>query len=220
MVFRTIVGFLIVLIAFSCSQETKKGGQLIDSGLLIDNGINRGVSYTDSIGTKYNVRYIPITITNDSTIRIRIQIAFSKEYHYPIELGAEKFIVFLMPKELPPDNVTFDSMSYELGDNELRNYFDRGLNPPNVLIETIEPGKKYVTAIGTLYPSFKDCYVLPNALFAQGDSINFQVCDNTIDQDGSTNPQLSLGLKLDFNRGEANESCRIISCGHISYLEN
>ena len=124
-----------------------------------------------------------------------------------------------MPKELPPDSVTFDGVSYELGNNELRNYFDGGLNPPNILIETIEPGEKYVTAIGTLYPRSKDSFVLPNAIFVQGNSVNFQVCDNTIDQDGSTDPRLSLRLKLDFNRGESSESCTIIPCGEISYLE-
>jgi len=119
MKFRTIAGLLIVLIVCSCFQQTSKGGLQIEngpkqhpgsqSGLLIENDPNRGVSYTDSLGAKYNVRYIPITITNDSIIPIHLQIAFSKEYDYPIALGAEKFKVFLIPKKqiLVPSALSF-----------------------------------------------------------------------------------------------------------------
>lgn len=71
---RTIIGLLVVLMICSCSRRTSKGRLLIDSGLKIDNGPSHGASYTGSLGTKYSLRYIPITITNDSTILINIQI--------------------------------------------------------------------------------------------------------------------------------------------------
>ena len=99
MIFRTIFGLLIVLIVCSCFQQTSIDGLPIESRLRIENGINRGVSYTDSLGTRYNLRYIPITITNDSTFPIHIQIAFSNEYDYPTAYGDEKFKVFSFPKK-------------------------------------------------------------------------------------------------------------------------
>ena len=207
MIFRAIVGILIVLIGCSRNQQPPK------SGLQIEKGPNHGVGYTDSLGTKYNVRYIPITITNDSTIPIHLQIAFLKEYDYPIALGAEKFKVFLIPKELTPDKVTYDSVSYELGNNELRNYFDRGLNPSNILNETLEPGKKCVIAIGTIYPRPpKVCGVLASELFVHSDRGAFTTCDWLMKEDPSSSPQIALGLKLTLR-----ESCMIISCGQISY---
>ena len=229
MKFRAIVGLLIVLIVCSCSQRTSKNGLHNDigtnqhheskSGLRIENSPNRGLNYTDTLGTKYSYRNIPITITNDSTIAIHIQIALSNEYDYPAAYDDQKFKVFLLPKELTPDKVTWNSVSYELGYNELHNFFDRGLNPAYVLNETLEPGEKCFITMGTLYPRPTDSFVLPHALFVQGDSVNFQACDNTIDQDGSTDPELAIGLKLDFNRGESNESCILIPCGQIYYLE-
>ena len=201
MKFRTIVGLLIVLIGCSCIQQPS------NSGLLIENGINRGISYTDSLGTNYSIRYIPITITNDSTIPIHLQMAFSKEYDYPIAYGNQKFKVFLMPKEWATDRGTItDSMVVEL-----KIYIEKPL-----LNETIEPGEKYLLAIGTLYPNpAKISGVLPNLLFAQSNGDNFQSCDFLMDQDKSTNSKLALGLKLVFN-----ESCLIIPCGKISYPEN
>ncbi|MDN5204228.1 hypothetical protein QQ008_22745 [Fulvivirgaceae bacterium BMA10] len=214
MMFRTIVGFLIVLVGCSGNQQTSKGELQIEngpnqhlgskSGLLIDNGINRGTSYTDSLGTDYNLRYIPITITNDSTIPVHLQIAFSKEYDYPAAYGDEKFRVFLLPKEWA-DTITITNSMFD----ELKNYIDRPL-----LNETIEPGEKCVVAIGTLYSRPTNCGVLPNALFLQNKGDLYHECDGLINQDKSTNSQLALGLKLDLCG-----RCTLIPCGQISYPE-
>ncbi len=190
------------------------------SGLLIDNGPPRGLDYTDTLGTNYSFRTITATITNDSTIPIHIQIALSKEYDFPAAYGDQKFKVFLLPKELTPDKETWDSMSYVLGNNywvykELSDFFERGLNPPYILNETLEPGEKCDITIGTLYPRpTKISGVLPNALFSQNNRGLYHECDSLINQDYSTNSQLSLWLKLVFK-----ESCTIIPCGQISYPE-
>ena len=223
MKFRTIIGLLIVLIGCSCIQKPSKSKWQIEngpnqhlgskSGLRIDNDPNRGVSYTDSLGAKYNLRSIPITITNDSTIPIHIQIAFSIEYDYPTAYGDEKFNVFPFPKEFKPNDVTWDSVSYELGRSELRDLLDRGFETPYVLNETLEPSEKFVMSIGTLYPRPpKVCGVLPNELFAYSYRGIFPECDRFMKEDPSSNPQIALGLKLNFR-----ESCIIIPCGQISY---
>ena len=221
-----MISNLMFLLAFlgsfaQCAQKISKSTeQTPKSGLLIENGRPRGLSYTDTLGTKYSYRNIPITITNDSTIAIHIKIALSNEYDYPAAYGDQKFKVFLLPKELTPDKETWDSMSYVLGNNywvykELSDFFERGLNPPYILNETLEPGEKCDITIGTLYPKPpKISGVLPNALFSQNNIGLYHECDSLINQDYSTNSQLSLWLKLVFK-----ESCMIIPCGQISYPE-
>ena len=205
MKFGTIVGLFTVLIVCSCVQQKPK------SGLLIDNEINRGTGYTDSLGTYYNIRYIPITITNDSTIPIHLQMTFSKEYDFPIAYGGQKFKVIPLPKEWALDGVEItDSLI-----KELPKYIDKPL-----LNETLEPDEKYVLAIGTLYSRPANCGVVPNALFLQNKRGLYYACDSLINHDKSTNSKLALELKLDFYPdGITKESCIIIPCGQISYSE-
>ena len=217
MIFRTILGIFSVLIVCSCHQQPSKSGVEIEnypkqhlvpkSGLLIDNGINRGISYTDSLESNYNFRYIPITITNDSTIRIHIQIAFSKEYNYPNPDSDEKFTLIPLPKEWALDGVGVTESMID----ELPKYIAKPL-----LNEIIEPGEKIVLSIGSLYPRPpKTTGVLPRTLFALSDTTTFSECDWLVEEIGSSNQQLLLGLKIIFG-----ERCMIIPCGQISYPEH
>jgi hypothetical protein len=73
------------------------------SGLLFDKGAKRGSRYIDSLGTDYSLRYVPIFITNDRTIPIHLQLAFSKEYDYSVAYGDGKFKVIPLPKEWAMD---------------------------------------------------------------------------------------------------------------------
>ena len=220
--FETTLGLLILLILCACLQQPSKSKLEIEdgpdqhsgskSGLRIENSPNRGLNYTDTLGTKYSYRNIPITITNDNTIAIHVQIALSNEYDYPAAYGDQKFKVFLLPKEITSDKVTWDSKNYELGNNELRNFFDSGLDPPYILNETLEPGEECVITMGTLYPRLTNCGVVPKALFLLKNKNLHPECDNLINQDVVTNAPLTLGLKLDFCR-----NCTILPCGQISY---
>ena len=216
MKYRTIVGLLIVLIFCSCAEQTTKGEPQLEndpnqhlvpkSGLLIDNGINRGISYTDPQGTDYSIRYIPITIANDSTIRIHLQIAFSKEYNYP-HPDNDEFKLIPLPKEWALDGVGVTEGMID----ELPKYIDKPL-----LNETIEPGEKMILAIGSLYPRpAKTTGVLPRILFSQGDTTAFPECDWLMEEDKSSNHQIPLELKIIFG-----ERCMIIRCGQISYAGN
>ncbi len=214
--FSTIVGFLTVLIACSGNQQTPNGElqiesgakqqQLPKSGLLIENRINRGIDYTDPKRMDYNIRYIPITITNDSTISIHVQIVFSKEYNYPHSGSDEKFKLIPLSSEWALDGVEISESMID----ELPVYIE---NP--VLSETIEPGEKIVLAIGSLYPrSTKTAGVLPRMLFAQSDTGIFPDCEWLMEKDQSLNQQIPMGLKIIFG-----ERCMIIPCGQVSYPE-
>ena len=178
------------------------------SGLLIDNGINRGTGYTDALGTKVNIRYIPITITNDSTIPIRFQIAFLNEYDHTGSYGNQNFKLIPLPKQWALDGMEItDSMM-----NALPKYIDKPL-----FNKILVPGEKCVFGIATLY-SPTNYGPVPNALFSHRNRGRFRECDSLISQNESINHHLALELKLDFYRwSQPPESCTIIPCGQISY---
>ena len=206
-----------VLWVCSCIQNPWKNGMQTDnnsdqfleakSGLLIENKINRGINYTDPQGIDYSIRYIPISITNDSTISIEVQITFSKEYNYPYPYNEERFKLIPLPREWAMDDTDIsESMT-----NEIASYIE---NP--VLNKTIKAGEQIVFAIGSLYPRpTNSTGVLPRRLFAQGETEIFENSDWSMEKNRSLNQQIPMVIKIIFG-----EKCTIIPCGHISYLEN
>jgi len=229
MILRTIVRLLIALIACSCMQQPsenrlqheKDSNQHFSSqsGLRIDNRVNRGTGYTDSQGTDYSLRYIPITITNEDSIPIRLQIDFSKEYDYPIENSDEKFKVLLLPKVYSLDGVKLTTDNELLKDSlqiEFRNYLENGFDTAYQLNEILDPNDKFILTIGTQYPRpAKISGVLPRTLFVLSDTTTFPMCEWLMEKNRSSNQQIPLGLQIIIG-----DSCMIIPCGSISYLKN
>lgn len=218
MIYRTIVGLMIAMSVFACNQQSSKTGldtqngtelySQSQSGLTIDYGINRGTGYTDSSGTKFNIRYIPVTITNDSIIPIRIQIEFSKEYDYSGYHGYQKFKVIPLSEEWALDGLEITESMI----TNLSKYID---NP--TWNKTLDPGEKCVFAVGTHYQAINYGPV-PNGLFSQDKKRLYLDCDSPHNQNKSTHPQLALALKIDFYHWTLPpEGCRIIPCGKISY---
>ena len=172
------------------------------SGLLIENRINRGISYTDPQGRDFSIRYIPITITNDTTTTIEIKIAFAKEYHHPQPGSDEKFKLIPLPSEWARDGV---GISEDMMD-ELPIYIE---NP--VLKKSIASGEKVTLAIASIYPRpTQSSGVLPRVLFAQGDNRNYSDCDWRMDKERSSTHEIPLRLKTIFG-----EKCSIIPCGQL-----
>ncbi len=172
-------------------------------GLKIENGINRGVNYTDPLGTPYSIRYIPITITNYTTISLTLRLAFAQEYNYPVDMDTAKFHVIPLPGVWGMDGVEItDSLFDEL---------PRIMGEP-VIDKTLAPGEKCLLAIGTVYPrpaGFSG--VLPNTLFTAVDQHTSSGCDWLVKEKQSPNAQLPLRLKLKFGK-----DCRIIPAGYIA----
>ena len=209
MLIKSIAGLLIVLVGCSGDQQSSNGGLTTDSGLFpkairIDNGINRGIGYTDTLGADYNLRYIPITIRNDSTISIHLQIAFSMEYNFPHLDSNDKFKVIPLPKEWALDGVGVTEGMMD----ELPHYIERP-----VFNATIKPGETCTFSIGTLYPNPpKMTGVLPRTLFTHLNSGMFPTCEWLMKKYPSSQSQMALGLKLVYG-----ENCIIIPCGQASY---
>lgn len=188
-----------------CNQQAGSTKHASNTGLHIESGINRGVNYTDPLGTPYSIRYIPITITNDTTISLTLHIAFAREYNYPIDMDTAKFHVIPLPEVWGMDGV-------EITDSEF-NGLPSIMEKP-VINKTLRPGEKCLLAIGTVYPrpaGFSG--VLPNTLFTGVDQHTSSDCDWLVKEKQSPNAPLPLRLKLKFG-----EDCRIISAGHITPL--
>ena len=217
MKFRSIVGILIFSFAWSCAQRTSRDERtnenmdtrqtMLKSGLTIKNKINRGINYTDPHGDDYSIRYIPISITNDSTISIHLQMGFSKEYDYPHPDSQEKFRLILLPKEWALDGVDISESMLD----ELPKYIEQPL-----LNKTIEPGEEFILSVGSVYPRpAKTSGVLPRTLFVHSDTTTFPECEWLMKKERSSNQQIPVGLKIILG-----ERCMIIPCGSISYLKN
>lgn len=220
MKYAALFGFVVLITVSSCVQKTS--GKYLNehtefkkvkfkSGLTIENGINRGTDYKDSLDTKYNVRYIPINIKNDTSLSIELQLSFLPKYTYPFNTTDKFFNLIPMTQEWAVDGggIT-ENMFIDL---------QKDIDNPRINI-FLKPGAEFLFSIGTRYHRGIG-YVapLPEFLFVYGEMYDFKFCDSLL-----TGEQLKsnkeIGLKLIFYRGKNNEHCAIIPCGKIKYIEN
>ena len=215
MKFRIIVGLLIGMIACSCSQQTLK------SGLKIEYGPNLGATHTDTLGAKHFYVHSTAIITNDSIIPIHLQLALSNEYDFPTFCGdTNKYKVFLLPEELTPDTATI----YNNIVNGQHDFLNTPLDNPKILNKTLNTGEYCVVTIGVLIPKPTNCAAVPRAVFSHDNEGLYHTCDIQLNQAILTNPQLEIGVKLEYyNRRKfitPEDGCAIIPFGQISYPEN
>lgn len=190
----------LILILTACSGNKRQ----LKNGVLIENRINRGINYEDPNGEQYNIRFIPITITNDSTIPINIQIEFLKEYYNHQSNIKEKFKLIPMPREWALDGIDITEKMMD----ELQDYIDK----PK-LNKTIEPGEKFVFAVGALYARpTKSNGILPQGLFVIDEAEPFKDCAWPMENEGSSNNTIPIGIRILFG-----EKCAILYSGQISY---
>ncbi len=121
-----------MLHACSCAQLVShdvlkiqhSGRQGIPSRDLNIPGLNSGYGYNTFI------------LTNDTTVSIHLRIVLSDEFQLPAPFAKGKFKLFLLPRELTPDTITFpDRVS-----DELRMFLARQvdtLDIPSILDKTL-----------------------------------------------------------------------------------
>lgn len=219
MAINYVVGIIVTLVGCTGNRQATNDQRInntdaqkevnFKSGLMIENGINRGTDYTDSSGRIFNIRYIPVSITNESSNSILVEIDFLNEYDNPVVSGCPQFNVIPMPLEWGMNGVeiTEDMMG------EIPEY----IRKPTANI-TLEPGESYIFAIGTRYLRSSSCVApVPSALFVQSDGNYNRVCDYVIDQPETKRAGSALALHLDLNRDKPDESCMIIPCGSITH---
>ena len=216
----SIAGLILLQLVCSCVLQPLNNGLHIKdgptqhfelkTGLIIENTPTRGLAFTDTLGRKFGLVYITTTITNDNAIPIQLHTAFSEEYDYPIDYGKEQFKIIILSEEWAKDKMEItDSMTNKILIHSNKSFLDK----------ILEPGKKVTTTIGILRPARPDlCSATPYAILEFGDRRNYPLCEWSMNENGSSNTQLALGLKVGFcTSGEEYKSCTIIPCGQISY---
>ncbi|NNE08059.1 MAG: hypothetical protein HKN20_05800 [Gemmatimonadetes bacterium] len=189
-------------VALSAQEESQAADSASNSGLQIHNEINRGVTYIDSLGAGYNLRYIPVTITNDSSAAIHLQLSFSSEYRHPPPDTNETFQLIPLPEEWARGGAgVTDSML-----SEVPNYIAQP-----AMNATIEPGGELVLGIATLYATGKTRGILPRTLFLHQESGMFPTCDWFMEDEPTSDSTIALGLKL-----VTGDYCMVIPCGRVS----
>ena len=195
----------IVLLGCNGNPTTRPSRQApTDHGLRIECGINRGADYTDPAGTTFNLRYIPVVLTNESTTPIHVQIEFARDYGYPHPAEDDRFRVLPMPEEWTGSGDITRGMLDALGNT---------IDQPT-LADTIAPGAELVLAIGTLYPRPpKNTGVLPRTLFVHDTRGALPECEWRMDKEPTAGSPTELGLGLELRFGGR---CTVIPCGWIS----
>lgn len=106
-------------------------------GLAIENGPRQGFQYLH-----YDYRYFTITITNDTTLPVQLEIGLLER-----ELKEDSSSnVFLLPRRLTPKEQHFDqSMS-----DELRRFLEFEIDKKEHLSSVVNPSEKCVLTFGVL----------------------------------------------------------------------
>ena len=185
------------------------------TGLKIETGINRGITPHHSQDIRDFLLQTTTSITNDSTVPIKIELAISDEYEFPSVCNDGKYRVFLFP-EVTPDT---DSLTNRF--NDFKNSF---FENPYSLKKTLQPHEKLDVTIGCLYPAPTNCGVVPNAVFSHEDKELYGDCSRQEIPDGSIDSRFEIRLKLGIYYenwfGAPPDTCIIVPVGKISYPEH
>ena len=213
-------GLLCVLLFCSCAEPTPQSGQKDSStsqqAIVTNTGLNitykptRGQNYTDAEGRVFGLRTVPTSITNDTTVQVRVQFAFSKRYNNPGSFGKETFRVFPLPRVFGLDGV-------DITDSILAG-LSRYVDEP-VLDKTLEPGEQLVMAFGTLYPWGVDYGIYPIAVCSHDNRALYRECNQLIDPNTLDINPSTIELLLGITGGSqaTPDSCIRIASGQISY---
>lgn len=161
-------------------------------GLYIEIGPRQGMGYIDPSGTEYNYRYYTISIWNDSTVAIQLEIGFSEMGMNLEDSIRSKF--FLLPRHLTPDEQRFDTGGMS---KELKRFLDFEIDKPVHLSKVLNPGEKCVLTFGVRtdikYPDPTTAYETELLTSHENSS--------------------AISLKLKIN------DTLIIPCGQFSYMK-
>lgn len=151
-------------------------------GLYIENGARQGFQ-------EYNYRYNTITLTNDTTVSVQLEVGF-------LENDLNNIIpakLFLLPRHLTPNQQHFGQSMSE----ELKRFLDFEINKDEHLNKLLKPKEKCVFIFGILMPLK---YADPTTPYGT----------KFLTSKKSTS---TISCKLQIN------DTLIIPCGHITFIE-
>lgn len=148
-----------------------------------------------------------ITITNDNTYSIQLELHISQKFHFPDPIEDKQFRAIVWPQEITPEEVmAADSIS-----NKLQEYLEYGTETSGLLKISIGPNEKFNFTIGTLHPILSKYYVSPDVLFVDNEKGIFEKCDSHMSKQETTVKSMKLGLGLNI----PNYGCMTVPCGIV-----
>ncbi len=222
---RFFVGLFLILILCSCFPQISNEIQSQDSGLVfsestsglsIERSLTRGTGFRDSEGSDNIIVHITNTISNDTTIPILLAIALPVSYSYPIFNETQEFRIILWPGLSEPPYLYTGST-----ERSLANSIENETEFSNRFSKLLEPGESFLVTIGTIVPSpAKVCSVVAFSIVGCNDRAKHADCEWLKTEVDSSDPNLTLGLKVGFcTSGQQYESCVILPCGQMVYVE-
>ncbi len=202
MIIKNLIGFLVLIVLNSCRSDSSyiQVGKVEknSSGFSIKNSTRYGQGYVDTNAIPYNYLHITTTISNDSSLPMRLVINFSEGGSYSNDSLIPR--VFLLPRKwvIPKKGLTPANKKINLIMlNELKWFLDRVDENPVSLDTLLKPRGKCILTFGLLN---NPKYDLPYAIGVKASLERL-----------STQP-----LKLSFDR-LPNEHY-LIPCGEVSFI--
>lgn len=185
------------------------------SGISIENDQRQGSPYFDSSGIECFYLCKKTTITNDTTVPIKLTISFTKEYNYLLTNNGLNSKVFLLPEELTMDeqqfNVTLSKeLKFELGmTKELKKFLDKSAETIS-LNKILNPKESCIMRFGILTDLN---YQMPNyfGLKLKTNEFQFNKQDNNTQRLTPNGKPLILPIVLYL------DNPYVIPCGEVSF---
>ncbi len=216
MILKFIMALVCVCLLGACADDdTPKHQTEKYKGVYMDNSQRYGRFYKNPEGVMYSYRYVKATITNDSTIPLYVNFAFSKEDYKATPSNGRTFNVFFLPDDMTPENQINDDF-YR---TEVIPFLDAGLGVAVMLQKVIAPKESGIVNIGFLSETGSGLDPLPITLFPKGQKRHFNyVPDRVIARLAPAADGLDLLLGLDFfTVGDSIKRYALIPCGSLSF---
>ena len=129
-----------IICLYACSDKTEVGDKK-QYGITIHNSQRYGFQYFDSTGNESDFRYYKTTITNDTSVRVRVELGSPKRF--------SEWKIFIIPNHLIANGQSFDPVT----NPDMKKFLDEELEIPTVHITTLDPSEKSERTIGVLSKS-------------------------------------------------------------------
>jgi len=136
---------------------------VIDKGVVIQNSLPKGGSYTDPAGNNLGYRVFWTRIINETDTALEITINF------PSASFDSNLKLFLPPDTMKLENI----LLYDYGATGIKSIIDRGLHKPTRILKTIKAKEDYFFYVGAV---FKESYgAARGGFFLKGDELVYRI---------------------------------------------
>lgn len=208
-----VFSFFILLFVSCSTPHEKPAGKGKFSGISILNTPRHGRFFISKENTRHFYNNISTTITNDTTVPIRLQLTLDKSY----EQSSRTFNLFFLPEVMIVDSQRKQSYFNQ----NIQPILDWGIDHNTGINSTIAPGRSITVNTSYLSPPNSDFAPGQLAIISKYHKYFFAgVKDSLYNvKDTANNSGLNLYFGLNFNiLTDSTFGFKLIPIGKISYL--